>query len=231
MSLVDRFFTSLTEKGPRITAGLVLRRLSSIFSKIGDRGFDLRYGTDTLNLIELEDLDIESPTKPNGMRYEPTRARPMRRFLRAMAFPKDSTFVDFGCGKGRVLLVASDYGFKRVVGIEFSPQLCEQARRNLAIYRGKTGTRSDVEIVECDVLDYKIRDDETTFFFFNPFDAGVMGQVLSNIVASHKKHPRRIWLIYHYPEFGEVLDREDFFVKLGSYTFGGGEFAVYTNQG
>ena len=79
MSLVDRFFTSLTEKGPRITAGLVLRRLSSIFSKIGDRGFDLRYGTDTLNLIELEDLDIESPTKLNGMRYEPTRARPMRR--------------------------------------------------------------------------------------------------------------------------------------------------------
>ena len=231
MSLFGRFITSFREKGPRTTAGLVSRRLSMMLSKIGDRGFDLRYGTDTLNLIELENLDIESPSKPNGMRYEPTRARPMRRLLQAMAFPKDSVFVDFGCGKGRVLLVASDYGFKQVVGVEFSPQLCEQARRNLAIYRRKTGIHSEVEIVESDVLDYEIRSDETTFFFFNPFDAEVMGKVLSNIVASHKKYPRRMWLIYHNPEFREVLDCEDFFVKLGSYTFGGGEFAVYTNRG
>src|SRR6516225_8353137 len=42
------------------------------------------------------------------------------------------TFVDIGCGKGRALMVASAFPFRRLVGVEISPELCEIARANTA---------------------------------------------------------------------------------------------------
>jgi SAM-dependent methyltransferase len=34
------------------------------------------------------------------------------------------TFLDMGCGKGRVLAMAAAYGFKEIIGVDLSPQLC-----------------------------------------------------------------------------------------------------------
>ncbi|MFQ5511346.1 MAG: class I SAM-dependent methyltransferase [Candidatus Krumholzibacteriia bacterium] len=230
MHLFQRLVVNLREKGLRHTAALVWKRISVFLSKLGDLWFDIRHGTDTLDIVELEGLQVESGNKASGMRYEPTRARPLRRLLQAMAFPKAGGFIDFGCGKGRVLLVASAYGFERVVGVEFSPQLCRSARENLARFQAKTGAGGTVEIVECDVVDYPVRDDDTTFFLFNPFDGKVLAKVIANIVSSNRKCARTVWLIYHNPEFRRVVEEEPFFKRLGSYTFGGGEFVVYTNE-
>src|SRR6478752_3089102 len=44
------------------------------------------------------------------------------------------TFVDLGCGKGRVLLMASDYPFKRIIGVEFMPELHRAAQKNIVGY-------------------------------------------------------------------------------------------------
>ena len=48
--------------------------------------------------------------------------------------PRDEgdVFVDFGCGKGRVLFLAARYRFARIIGVELSERMAEQARRNLA---------------------------------------------------------------------------------------------------
>ena len=73
---------------------------------------------------QLEDLGIASENKQRGVRYEPTRARPFRTLLRRLDPPTSSGFVNVGCGKGLVLVIAAEYGFKRVVGIEFSQELC-----------------------------------------------------------------------------------------------------------
>ncbi len=43
----------------------------------------------------------------------------------------DYAFIDIGCGKGRVVLLASEYAFREVVGVELNPQLASVARRNL----------------------------------------------------------------------------------------------------
>jgi len=60
--------------------------------------------------------------------YSDYRATPVRT-LRALLsrLPRNtlssSTFVDFGLGKGRVLLVAADFTFRRIIGVEFSDEL------------------------------------------------------------------------------------------------------------
>jgi len=73
----------------------------------------------------------------HAVSYQPTKARPFQDLLRRLDLPAGGTFVDVGSGKGRVLLLAARHPFKRVVGIEFSPSLCEQARRNIEIFRAQ----------------------------------------------------------------------------------------------
>jgi predicted RNA methylase len=43
----------------------------------------------------------------------------------------ETTFVDIGSGKGRALIIAAEYAFKRIIGVEYSPSLATICRRNL----------------------------------------------------------------------------------------------------
>ena len=150
--------------------------------------------------------------------------------MNTIDFPSDSVFVDLGCGKGKVLLMASEYGFKRIVGVEFSHELCQDAKKNLFIYRKKVGVDMNVSIIESDVVDYEIEDDENVFFMFNPFDEVVMSKVLSNINMSLEKKPREIWLIYYNPLCGDIIEKQGNFVKVGDCISGGMEFIVYLSN-
>src|ERR1700760_2411871 len=54
-------------------------------------------------------------------------------------------FVDIGSGKGRALLLATDYPFRKIVGIELSPELDRIARANVARFAEvAAGVNSDV---------------------------------------------------------------------------------------
>ena len=68
------------------------------------------------------------------MDYFPTRARHIKKILKTQIFPSKSVFVNIGSGKGRNLLIASQFNFKRVVGIEFSKEFCEIAKKNVDIF-------------------------------------------------------------------------------------------------
>ena len=66
---------------------------------------------------------------------------------------RDFTFVDLGSGKGRTLLMASDYPFRRIVGVELLPSLhksrsrtcasTEATRRNVSRSSRSAPTRPD----------------------------------------------------------------------------------------
>jgi hypothetical protein len=47
---------------------------------------------------------------------------------------QDFTFIDLGSGKGRALLMASAYPFKRIIGVEFMPELHRVAQENIRKY-------------------------------------------------------------------------------------------------
>ncbi len=98
-------------------------------SVLQERLFDFRYGTDTVTFTELGSLTILGQHAAEGTAYQPTRLRVVRRVLSALSPPPGSAFVDFGCGKGRVLLLAADYGFHRITGVEFAQELCGIARK------------------------------------------------------------------------------------------------------
>jgi SAM-dependent methyltransferase len=221
---------SLKKKGFKKTAASATKALKINWSRMLDYAFDLQYGTDTRHIIELQDLEIKSANKSRGVRCEPTRAIPFRRLLRALNLPKDSVFVDLGCGKGRILLLACEYGFKSVKGVDFSSQLCGVARRNLATYASQRGLRGKVDVIQSDVVDYRLQDDENIFFMFNPFDGVVLERVMENIRLSLRRKKRTIWLIYYRPVWQEVIEQSKILKRLASYNYGGCEFTIYSNN-
>jgi SAM-dependent methyltransferase len=95
-----------------------------------------------------------------------------------------STFVDYGCGVGRVLVAARHAGFDRVIGVEPAEALVKIGRRSL---RGYT----HCEIVHSDAANFHVPDDATVFFFGNPFVGIRLAKVLLHVQRSIERRPRR----------------------------------------
>ncbi len=228
MSPLARILRSLRERGLRATILSARRHAVTRASRFADRPFDTGFGTETSQVVENCDLrDVRSANLARGIRYEPTRARPFKRILRAAAIPARGTFVDIGCGKGRVLMLAALHGFNRVVGVDYSPSLCGTAERNLASLRSTKQLRFDAVIHALDAADYEFQPDETVVFLFNPFDEVVLRRVLDNLRTSLQRHPRALWLIYHHPLWRSAVEECGLFSTAEEHSFGGCDFAVF----
>ncbi|MBK8386616.1 MAG: class I SAM-dependent methyltransferase [Candidatus Accumulibacter sp.] len=77
---------------------------------------------ETDSIRETGSLDIDSPNARHAVRYEPSPSGMVRSILSTLGLDwRRYTFVDFGAGKGRVLLLAAELPFKNIIGVEFSP--------------------------------------------------------------------------------------------------------------
>lgn len=221
MNLLKSIISNFREKG-------IARTLTIIAYRMLDFQFDLKYKTDTTSKIFLEKLNISSENKSRGNPYQPTMARPFNRLMGKILLPADSVMVDFGCGKGRVLLLAVLGGVRRAVGVEFSAELCEIARKNVKIVEKQVGRKLQIEIVEADVAHYNINDEQNIFFLFNPFDECILNKVIGNILKSLRRRERKILLIYYNPIYQHAIERH--FTKKGKYLIAGEEYLLYGNN-
>lgn len=225
MTFLSRFTESLRSQGPAIT----LIKLRSVAM---DHWFDLRYGMDTCSWSDLAELRISSENKEKGYGYRPARLLPLRRMLREIVplLPAERVLVDVGSGKGRVLMVASEFGFKEVRGVEFSPELCEIARRNVVQFQKASGCKARFRIIEQDATKYPIQDDENVFVFYNPFDGAILSKVLENIRTSLKQQPRKIVIVYYNPRWSDVFDGFPEFRVARQLEFWGFKFVIYSSE-
>ena len=165
-----------------------------------DRLLERRHGVDTRGEVGLAELGVDGDEAHS---YKPAAWLTLRRALRGEVGP-DDVFVDFGAGKGRVLVLAARLPFKRVVGVELSPQLAAIARANVASQRGRLRCR-DVSVVTGDVLDFEVPDDLTVAFFYNPFGGALFETVVARLLASVDRRPRPLRIVYSNPTEHETL--------------------------
>ena len=156
-------------------------------------------------MLELQDLNIESPNVIHGIRYQPTPTGAFRQMMNALDIPaRDFVFVDFGCGKGRTLLLAADFGFKRVIGVEFSSDLAGVAAANAR----KARLERQVEVVCQDASEFEPPADKCVFYFFLPFVDPIMSKVVDNIKRSLARNPRQFRIVcYDPPKVGPFPKR------------------------
>jgi SAM-dependent methyltransferase len=228
MSFIPRTVNSLRNRGFVATLRSARRHFATHSSRFIDRRFDHKQGTETSAVVETaEQTDVASANLARGIRYEPTRARPLRRLLREAGITPRGTFVDIGCGKGRVLMLAAAHGFPHVTGVDYSPALCAAARQNLDILRRRTGLQFQAAVHAMDAVDYAFQPDDAVVFLFNPFDEMVLRRVVDNLSASLGERPRELRLIYHRPLWRGVIEESQLFGAADEYCFGGCDFAVY----
>jgi SAM-dependent methyltransferase len=119
----------------------------------------------------------------------------------------DYTFVDLGCGKGRVLMMASEYSFRAIVGVELSPKLAHVARKNLAKWIRKPRACRAASVVEGDVLQLAMPDGPVVLFLFNSFELEMVRQLIERLAEASRTRSAPIDLIYLHPEHDNLVRR------------------------
>ena len=112
---------------------------------------------------------------------------------------KDFTFIDLGSGKGRALVLALSYPFRRVVGVEFALELHRVAEANL-ISLATTGTDvRRVALCHADVTNFNFPEEPSVIYLYHPFEGDVMRKVVQRVLRAHAANPRPIFILYANP--------------------------------
>lgn len=116
------------------------------------------------------------------------------------------TFIDLGSGKGRTLLMASDYFFRRIIGAELLPTLHQTALQNLSQYHSDKQKCFSLESICADATEFPFPAEPSILFLFNPFPEPGLQRVIANLERSLQQHPRACYVLYHNPLLARVLD-------------------------
>jgi SAM-dependent methyltransferase len=159
---------------------------------LGGAVIDRIANVETADKVDLEDFGL---AQPNRVGYEAGSWLDLPRILRRDEIGPDDVFLDLGSGKGRMVLVAARYPFKRVIGVELSDSLTAIARSNVTSCRFRPRCH-DIELVTADVLDYRVPDDVSVVYLFNPFRGPIFDKAMARLIASVDRHPRVVRVIY-----------------------------------
>src|SRR5579863_4945310 len=118
---------------------------------------------------------------------------------------RDFTFIDLGSGKGRTLLMASDYPFRRIVGVELLPALHGIAVENLSHYKNAAQKCFSLEAICTDANEFALPDEPLVVYMFNPLPESGMRRVCANLERSLSTRPRAVYVLYHNPLLAHVL--------------------------
>jgi hypothetical protein len=144
--------------------------------------------------------------------YQPTEPALFHEMLAALAEKSrsdfhDLVFIDLGSGKGRTLLMASDYPFRRIVGVELLAELHQAALENLSKYRGESQKCFALESICGDATEFAFPDEPTVLYLFNPFPESGLKRMMANLEQSLRQRPRAVYVLYHNPLLEHVLSK------------------------
>lgn len=197
--MIGKIVQKFREGGLSLLSTLLVKNVSYVLISREERRFDDRYGVDTASPIYRPDLKLSHEHERFGTSYHPTTVSALKRiFARLRIDYPNYQFIEFGAGKGRVVLWAARLPFARVVGVEYSDILCEAATRNVAQVAGREEFKAPIEIRCVDAAEFAIPRTPCVFYFYNPFTNDVARKVFDNIAAARAGAPRRdivVWLM------------------------------------
>jgi SAM-dependent methyltransferase len=163
--------------------------------------------------------------------YQPTEPELFREMLEALSQQShsdfhDFVFIDLGSGKGRTLLMASDYPFRQVVGVELLPRLHSAAKENLSKYRSESQKCFALESICADATEFPFPLEPTVLYLFNPFPESGLRRMMANLEQSLRTHPRVVYVLYHNPLFDHVLNESAGLSKIG----GTHQYSIYGSR-
>ncbi|MFZ0815134.1 MAG: class I SAM-dependent methyltransferase [Candidatus Sulfotelmatobacter sp.] len=162
--------------------------------------------------------------------YQPTESALFHEMIEALREHSgidfsEFVFIDLGSGKGRTLLMAADYPFRRIVGVELLQTLHEIAKQNLSGYHSESQKCFAMESICGDATEFPFPQEPMLLYLFNPFPETGMRRVIGNLEQSLREHPRSAYVLYHNPLLEHVLEQSAGLKKIG----GTHQYAVYVS--
>ena len=188
--------------------------------------FDAAHGVDTSGLIPAGDLITGHPNDDHVTAYYGVAPSILRSLIDLwLATPPpypihQYTFIDFGAGKGRAMLVASELPFRQVIGIELNPALADIAQANLEVWQASHAADptappiAPIRLLEQDALTFDFPRTPCIAFLFHPFEAPVLRILLRRIETQFASRPGELDILYVNAECRSVLDRSPAFSRL-----------------
>jgi SAM-dependent methyltransferase len=157
--------------------------------------------------------------------YQPTEPAAFHEMLAAVPVDVSGfTFIDLGSGKGRTLLMASEYPFRRIIGVELLPALNRVACENLQAFKGAKQRCFAIESICGDAREFEFPTEPTVLYLFNPLPEAGLATVVRRLGASAKNHPRPIMVLYHNPIQEQILMECAALKKIG----GTHQYSIFT---
>jgi SAM-dependent methyltransferase len=164
----------------------------------------------------------------SGEQYQPIEPEQFHGIINELGIDySEFTFIDLGSGKGRALLLASEYPFRRIIGVEILPELNAIAQQNI---RKFSSDRQKCTSIECwcgDARDYRFPPVPMLLYLFNPFFEHVLKQVLVNVERSLRENPRKLLLLYINPLSEHLLSTAKLLTKVS----GAHQYSTYLYDG
>ena len=181
--------------------------------RYGDVDYDWVYRVDTTSAtVGWRDRLLGLLHSP----YQPTDPALFREMLDRLPIDfREFVFLDIGSGKGRVLLMAADYPFRRVIGVELLPELHRIAQENVSKYKSESQKCLAIETICGDAREFAFPLEPLVVYLFNPLPEAGLKQLLHNLQASLKRSPTTVYLLYHNPLLEHVLIECSWLKKVG----------------
>jgi SAM-dependent methyltransferase len=185
-----------------------------------DFDFDYRVNTTASNVSRRDHL----AGVLGGTPYQPCDPDLFRNTVGSLGIDYSAfTFVDVGSGKGRALLLAAEYPFRRIVGVEWMPELHRIAQENVRKFESRGEARVPIEPICMDARQFQFPPGPLVVFLFNPLPEAGLKTVAANLANSLNRGRRLAYIVYHNPLLADVLERTGAFTRLG----GTMQWAVY----
>lgn len=182
-----------------------------------DNAFDRQYGVETGGVFRSRQEDVVGENWALGGNYQAVDPEVFLDALKAVSVPHPGfTFIDFGSGKGRALLLASGFPFRRIIGVEYCKTLNVIARENVKRFPAGMRRCDNIEIVDADATEYPLPNEPLLLFLYHPFAEPVMAKVARKAAESYRKNPRRIVLVYLYPYHAHLWEATRCFKRIKS---------------
>src|ERR1700692_4105847 len=168
--------------------------------------FDRIHGTQTSGYVSADQLPAEEAARAHAVFYAGSQPSVLREGLKALPSLETCAFVDLGCGKGRPLLVASEFPFRNILGVELSPDLAKVAERNAAIFAERFPERTPIRSAVGDASNFPMPSGDLVLFLYNPFGAELIAKVVQGVEAALRTEPRSIYIVYYNPIAAHCFD-------------------------
>ena len=178
----------------------------------------------SLGQIDLKDDTSEAVTERTHY-YADSGGLAFDKILAHFNITPDDAIVDFGCGKGGILISLSKYPFSKITGVEIAPDLVVIAKANIHKLNIK-----NVDIVCCDAAEFKELARYNFFYLFDPFPCNVIQDVINNIENSIRNRPRKVTIIYLNPSCHDIIEASVILTKTKELPHFEHKCFIYENE-